>query len=382
MITTLFLVTVIPGADPLPLPSPVWLLRALLLLTFTLHILAMNFVLGGSILLAIARLRGDDDSMRLAKSLGAAMPTVAAAAITLGVAPLLFLQTLYGRLFFSSAVLIAWFWLAIVPMLIAGYYGTYWIAFRQKKPGSQRFAVLSAVVALLFIAIAFVQSTNMTLMVRPDQFLPKFLENARGVQLNLGDPTFGGRYLHMLLGAIGVAGMFVALYGASKLANDPKHGEWAIRFGALWFVVATGANVLTGLWWLGTLPREVLLRFMGQDVLASLALAIGIVLGFALIGLMFIAPGHPRSAGIVKTAASLLVATIVAMVLARDGVRTGMLAEARFTQTTWVEPHWGVIAIFLVLLVAGVGTAGWMASLLWRPSTETVAESSGETLHA
>jgi hypothetical protein len=240
--------------------------------------------------------------------------------------------------------------------------------------------LLASLIALLFIAIAFIQSTNMTLMLRPDQFLPKFLQNARGTQLNLGDPTFGGRYLHMLLGALAVAGMFVALYGVAKLKNDVKHGEWAIRFGALWFVVATGANVLTGLWWLGILPRAVILRFMGQDMLASLSLAAGIAFGFALIALMFIAPGHPRSAAMVKTAASLLVATIVAMVLARDGVRNGMLAEAQFDPTTWVEPQWGVISIFLVLLIAAAGTTVWMASLLWQPSRETTAEASGETV--
>ena len=41
---------IIPLADPLPQPAPVWLLWALLQLTFFLHLLAMNVVLGGSIL--------------------------------------------------------------------------------------------------------------------------------------------------------------------------------------------------------------------------------------------------------------------------------------------------------------------------------------------
>ena len=41
---------VIPLADPLPQPAPAWLLWALLQLTFFAHLLAMNVVLGGSIL--------------------------------------------------------------------------------------------------------------------------------------------------------------------------------------------------------------------------------------------------------------------------------------------------------------------------------------------
>ena len=41
---------VIPLADPLPPPSPPGLLWALLQLTFLLHLVAMNVVLGGSLL--------------------------------------------------------------------------------------------------------------------------------------------------------------------------------------------------------------------------------------------------------------------------------------------------------------------------------------------
>ena len=42
--------SVIPLADPLPLPAPAGLLWALLQLTFLFHLVAMNVILGGSIL--------------------------------------------------------------------------------------------------------------------------------------------------------------------------------------------------------------------------------------------------------------------------------------------------------------------------------------------
>lgn len=356
---------IIPDADPLALPAPPWLLWALLILTFSLHVLAMNFVLGGSIFAAVARLRGTDDTLRVARAFGKLMPTMVAAAITLGVAPLLFLQTLYGRLFFSSAVLIAWFWLAIIPALIFGYYGTYWIAFHEKKPAASRYALLATVIAILFVAIAFVQSTNMTLMLRADQFLPKFLGNARGTQLNTDDPTFLARWLHMLFGAIALGGFFVALYGRFT-RDDERHASWAMRHGALWFTGATVAGTFAGLWWLGALPREVLLRFMGQDLLSSLSLALGITLGFVTLGMMVMAIGIANPARLVTYSTWTLLGTIVAMVLARDGVRRGMLARANFIQTTWIEPQWAVITIFLVLLVATAATTAWMASLLLR----------------
>ena len=63
------------------------------------------------------------------------LPVAIAATVTLGVAPLLFVQVLYGRLFFTSSILMAWFWLAIVPLVILAYYGAYLLAFRGEAPG-------------------------------------------------------------------------------------------------------------------------------------------------------------------------------------------------------------------------------------------------------
>ena len=37
----------IPVLDPNPLPAPYWVFKLLLIVTFFLHILAMNFMLGG-----------------------------------------------------------------------------------------------------------------------------------------------------------------------------------------------------------------------------------------------------------------------------------------------------------------------------------------------
>ncbi len=329
------LMTAIPGADPLPMPAPPWLLWFLLILTFFLHILAMNFVLGGSILGAL--------SPRLAPLFRKPMPTVIAAAITLGGAPLLFLQTLYGRLFFSSAVLMAWFWFSVVLLVMVAYYGAYAMAFR----GASR--AITAVVALIFIAVAFIYSNNMTLMLRPDRFLTMYAADGRGFHLNLTDPTLIPRYLHVVLGAIAVAGMFVALYGRFK--ND----DWAMEQGSRWFVSATLINIAIGIWWLGALPGDVLLRLMGRNAAATMILGVGIAFGFTALLLMLVRK--------TTLATSALVLSLVAMVLTRDHVRRGMLDLANFQMTTRIEPQWGVIALFAVLLVAALATTAWMVKI-------------------
>jgi hypothetical protein len=362
---TTILMATIPDADPLPLPAPLWLLRSLLLLTFFLHLLAMNFVLGGSIIAAVARARSksSENLMRLGQWFGRSMPVMIPAAITFGVAPLLFLQALYGRLFFTSSVLMGWYWWSVVPVLIVAYYCAYYVATRNVAAG------LPVLMSLLFVAIAFVYSNNMTLMLRADRFLSMYLEDGRGVQLNFADASLYPRFLHMLLGAIAVAGLIVALYGIVKMKTDDAHGRWAVRFGSRWFIVATLVNLATGMWWLGVLPRDVVLRFMGGSAVATVSLAAGIVFSIAAIALMLGAAAAPQPRVLVARSAIAVVLTLVAMIISRDEVRNGMLSRVAFQPATWIEPQWGVMAIFGVLLVGALATTVWMVMALMRART-------------
>jgi hypothetical protein len=368
--TTLILAA-IPQMDPLPLPGPAWMLWGLLMLTFFLHVLPMNFILGGSLISMVSSFRssGDENHARLSHFMGKLTPTVVAGAITFGVAPLLFVQTLYGRLLFSGSILMAWFWFAVVPMLILAYYGTYLIAFKEEWLGKGA-RVVSAVVMLLFVGIALIYSNNMSMMLRPGTFLDSHRAEARGIHLNFSDPTLIPRFLHMLLGAIAVAGLVVCLYGVAKMSEDQEHARWAIRYGALWFVVSTGLNFLTGLWWLGMLPRDVMLRFAGQSGVATVSLLMGSLFGLGALVMMTLSINAREPERLVKGSAWTLVLTLVAMIFARDEVRKGMLGLAGFQLPTWVEPQWGVIAIFAVLLVAAIATTVWMAFIVLRPKTE------------
>src|SRR5512146_548330 len=108
------LTMIIPTADPMPLPAPVWLLTALLLLTFFLHLLAMNCLVGGGLVALVSAVRGKSDEMsrHIGRKLANILPVIMAATITLGVAALLFVQVLYGQLFYSSSILIGAAWIS------------------------------------------------------------------------------------------------------------------------------------------------------------------------------------------------------------------------------------------------------------------------------
>lgn len=362
------MIPAVPQPDPIALPAPLWLLWGLLVLTFTLHLLPMNFVLGGSIVGAVARVRGargSAEDARLAAWIAKAMPVAIASAVTLGVAALLFQQVLYGRLFFTSAVLMGWFWLAVIPLLITGYYGAYALAFGGKAAAASG-GWLAAAVAGLFLAIAFVYSNNMSLMLRPFEFVARYQADGRGLHLALGDPALWPRFLHMLVGAIAVSGLVVAGYGLKVRARDHAFGTWAIRRGSLWFSTMTAVNLLIGFIWLAMLPRESILRFMGANPGATVVLALGMMLGFGALVTVFMAGSAKDPAPLVGTGIGLVVATLVLMVLTRDHVRQAALETAGFQPVSWIVPQWGPIAVFFALLLAAIGTVVWMVAALAR----------------
>jgi hypothetical protein len=366
---------IIPLADPLPQPAPPLLLWALLQVTFLLHLVAMNVVLGGSILALHWRFsrRAEDAPHRAAllAFFAKALPVAVAATVTLGVAPLLFVQVLYGRLFFTSSILMAWFWLAVVPLVIVAYYGAYLLAFRGESLGGRARGV-AALVALVFATTAFLYVSNVTRALRPDTFGEAYRASGRGLTLNLADPTLWPRYLHLLLGAVAVAALGVALLGVVRRAHDAGFSAWAVRRGTTVFAAATAANVFVGLLFLLAQPRAVLIRLVGGDGWAMTLLAVGILLATASAGLALLALGAKDAVRATRAQVALLGATLVAMVLLRDQIRQITLRDAGFEHPAWVAPQWGPFAVFVVLLVAAVATIGWMARALARGREATL----------
>lgn len=358
----------VPLGDPLPQPAPPVLVWALLQLTFLLHVVAMNLVLGGSLLALHWRLsRRSEDARLRARLLSAfdmGLPVAIAATVTLGVAPLLFVQVLYGRVFFTSSILMGWYWLALVPLVIAGYYGAYLRAFRGATLGRAGWA--AAAVAVAFAGAAFVQVTNATRALRPDSFAATYAADPRGLTLNLDDPSFWPRYLHLLLGAVAVAALALAVYGGSRRQAEPELARWAVRRGTTLFAVVTGLNVFAGMALLIAVPKPLLLRLVGGDAWSMTLLAGGILLAVALGGAALLALGTRNPFAGTPVLTALLLATLAFMLLLRDDLRRLALRQAELDTPAWVAPQWGPFAVFVVCLVAAAVTIGWMAQALAR----------------
>jgi hypothetical protein len=91
---------------------------ALYVATLALHAVFAGYVVAGT---AYALIRKD----AIAHDVRTRLPFMLGCGITAGVAPLLFVQLLHQHRFYTANLLLGPRWLAIVPALIAGFYGLY-----------------------------------------------------------------------------------------------------------------------------------------------------------------------------------------------------------------------------------------------------------------
>ena len=340
-------IPLIPTPEAIPAPWPVFELLGILLLT--LHLLFINVVLGGSLLALFSR--GPREA-GLSGAIFKKIPSTVALGVTLGIAPLLFLQVIYGHLIYSSSVLMGLYWLLIIPLLIIAYYGTY-IHARASLRWLGRTAI--GVAAAIFLYIAFIYTNNMTLMLQPEKWAVYF-SNRAGTILNLDDPSLWPRYLHFVTASVAVAALFGSLVWQLRARKAVPDAEEQVRRGLKIFAWATLLQVVIGLWFLMALPRDIMLSFMGKSMLNTILLALGVLLSLGAIVLAFMGKFWP-------TLWHLVVLTLV-MVLNRVAVRDLYIGRFFKVEELPLKPQYDVMVLFVVILLIGLGAVWYMVKAM------------------
>jgi hypothetical protein len=358
-----------PEPDPLPLAAPVLLFQVLLVGTFTLHILAMNVLLGGSVLTAanalLERRQPDEQRALLLQRAGRPLTVSAALTITLGVAPLLFLQILYGPFFFTSSILMAWPWLSVVAFVMAAYGGLYLVELRAWALGPWAVAVRIGS-ALLFTGVAFLYVNNLTLMLAPDEWREIHDQFRRGLYLPLGEAELFPRYLHFLLASLAVGGLALLVYGLWVRRREPAFDDWCLRQGAWWFLVPTVLQMAIGPIFLMTQPAFARDEFLAADLLETGVLWAGVasaLIAGALV-LWALRAREPTVPGV--AAVAFATASVALMSVARHLLRAALTSPQLDVGALPSETQIGAVIIFFVVFVAGLGTVGYMLWLLRR----------------
>ncbi len=341
--------SLIPLADTIPVHwGWFWFF---LILTFILHLIVMNTMLGTGIIALFSHITNKDQDLFPTKTISQTLPFLIAFTINTGVAPLLFIQVLYGQFIYTSSILMAVYTLLIAMFLMLAYYGAYIYDFKFDTLNIKTRNLIIAFIVFIFLLIGFFFSNNMTLMLKPEQWI-QYFSNSKGTILNLKDPSLIPRYLHVVFASISNAGLFLALIQEKKAGKGDKIALNKKRISMRWFTTAFTLNIIIGAWFFITLPKEMTFLFLGNNGYATLLFIIGI--GGTILSLIF----GLKHRVIPCTAATLL--TLIDMVLIRDLLRSVTIKPYFHIKDLQVVPQYSPMILFLVVLALGLGIIAFM----------------------
>ena len=350
---------------PFGLPVPTAFYLTVYVVTLVVHVLFMNYVLAGTATVTVAYLLGgrarDGDGVRLLKDW---MPLMLSGAITAGVAPLLFVQILYKREFYTANLLLFNRWMAILPVLIVGFYALYLL--KSGWLGRQSGWMKGAVAAVPLLAVAFTGyswTENHLLSLRGPDFWGRFY--ATGAQI-YSEPQLLPR---LLMWAVGSVPTMAVILGWQLWYHGTGQPRRLAAVAGAGLALVGGATA----WYAAVADADTRAAFVTPFATPYfVAAGVGIVL--QIVGWLWVARGthfHARRL-LVPTAGVLL--TVGGMTVCREAVRIAAIGPDRFAAlfpahaTAFGRGGFLVFVAFFALNAGLVGLVFWLVRHRARPT--------------
>ncbi|MDF1545249.1 MAG: hypothetical protein P1R58_09125 [bacterium] len=322
---------------------PLWLLNVLHILTLTLHLAAMNFMFGGIIVILLGKI-DDRWNNPAVQKLVRLFPSAMAATVTLGVAPLLFVQMVFPGQVYSASIVSGWFWLAIVGVAIVLYYFLYGAAF-AKQLGRQAVYLSLAFAGLLYIS--FIYSSTFAMAENPALIKMLYAAGQSGWIVNPDVGSYLFRWLHMIFGAVTVGAFFVGWIG--------KESAQVYKAGKSFYLWGMVSAMVLGFIYLVTFG-DYILPFMRSPgiwwMTASLILSLGSLHFFFKQKFLF--------------SGTMLFVSLLGMVATRHYARLVHLSDFFRPEELTVKPDYGPFLVFLVSFVIMLGFVWYMFRLFFK----------------
>jgi hypothetical protein len=356
----------VPSPDMLGLPLSPWILRALSALTLAAHWSMIGGAVGGTALMAAEawRARRSPGGAKLGRAIVSYILFAISIGVTFGIAPLLFVQVLYGNLFYSANVLMAYWWLAIVPLAVGGTYLVYFARQRLKSGRGVHPGTMAAALAI-FILLAAILVSITVLSQNPEAWQGMYRWG--GAAFYADGAAFRARLALALCGLLTAGGLFVALLGKLHLLYDAEAEQLAVSQGLRLASVAILAQLVAGAAVLAILPENQRQAVAGGGEAAYFYVAVAA--GLATAVLAGLARRRPTRMKVVLAGLAYFIG-LVALALARDVARQAAVAPVFRVPDIAVNPQWGPFAVFLAFLVGGVAVLVWLVRLARGPRPE------------
>jgi hypothetical protein len=356
-------------------PSTAWYLT-LYVVTLVLHVAFMNYSLAGSGWLAwtaaragSALARPEDRPRSVTSILVDWLPAMLSGAITAGVAPLLFLQILYRQSFYTANLLLFHRWMAILPVLIVGFYALYllrgsWL--RQRGSAATAAVGLVPLACLAFTGWAWTE--NHLLGLRDPAF---WAEAYRQERVFHPDWPLVPRALLWGAGAVPTFAAIVA-WQVTWYQSQKEHVTAAVRPLATAALAGMGLAALAAIAYAVVGGGEVRAAVFGIVALPYLAAA---TLGLALqmTGWIFMLRQQAFSIRWLAVVSAGLALTLLGIAVCREAIRLTALGPARLESLYAQHVHAsrvGGMAVFFTFLIVNallMGLCFWLVRRDKRP---------------
>lgn len=299
-----------------------WL--ALYLVSFALHAVFVSYVAAGTGYALVAAVRRSADP--IAARARDWLPFMLGAGITAGVGPLLFVQMLYQRRFYTANLLMGPRWGAVVPALIVGFYALYLAKASERW---RKLALAIGVACFLFVAWSW---TELHLVMLDDPGWRAMY--ASGARFHLG--------LDLVPRLATWLGAMLALF--APVAAWPASASERRRLAGLG---------LAGLIICGVISAATVLVTRDFDRAHGWTYLLGIAAIAAALGWGWTAR-RPDGPGLTGATAATAVALLAGAVV-RESPRLELIERGRATAT-----HASGVIVFAVTFVLGVALIRWV----------------------
>lgn len=249
--------------NPAGVPTYPIIFVGLGVLTFALHILFVQLMLGTSAITIFGAFNNDAKWRRL----GAAMLEIAkisvSVAIVIGVAPLLFVQVVYDPHWYTSNVLSANWVIGFIIILIFAYWAMYAYYFmnskekdKTKQPNGRVWMLVSLA---LMLVVGFIMHSLTSQILHPELWKEWYLQNDvidySGSKLHAYNLW---RFAFFISMAIPVTGGMLVTYRRFKMVRedaDHEYLNWAASVGKTWIKVGSIISAALYVAWMMTIPE-------------------------------------------------------------------------------------------------------------------------------
>jgi hypothetical protein len=248
--------------DQAGVPSHPVIFLILGVLTFALHIAAVQVMLGAATLTLRGAFQADVKWRRLASAMLVTAKIAVSVAIVIGVAPLLFVQVVYDPFWYTSNVLSAWWVIGFILLLIGGYiamYAFYWKNHDIVADGGRGGYWMVLSIALL-LAVGFIVHSLSNQMFYPERWIEWY---APGGQIDPSGHSLHqwhlSRFLFFIALSAPVTGAWLLAYrrylqGAKE--TDVAYLGFVLSLAQRLMVIGGVVSVLIGAAWMMTLPEK------------------------------------------------------------------------------------------------------------------------------